>query len=156
MSQYFGDLDTVENQKVYQENVGRLSKLLRIRPQAVVCDMHPLYETTRYARAYARAYSLPLLQVQHHHAHVASVMAENNLRGSVIGVSFDGTGYGTDGCIWGGEILLCEGGSCQRFSHLQYTEMIGGDSSMKDAHRSALSFMAAAASGTGSSVLHRP
>ena len=151
MSQYFGDLDTVENQKVYQENVGRLSKLLRIRPQAVVCDMHPLYETTRYARAYARAYSLPLLQVQHHHAHVASVMAENNLRGSVIGVSFDGTGYGTDGCIWGGEILLCEGGSCQRFSHLQYTEMIGGDSSMKDAHRSALSFMAAAASGTCSS-----
>ena len=145
MSQYFGDLDTVENQQIYQENIRRMAKLLRIRPQAVVCDMHPLYESTIYAKDFAKKHGLPLLQVQHHHAHVASVMAENNLSGKVIGVSFDGTGYGTDGCIWGGEILLCEGSSCERFSHLRYVDMIGGDSSMKDAHRSALSHMAAAA-----------
>ncbi len=145
MSQYFGDLDSVENQEIYGENVDRMAELFRIRPQAVVCDMHPLYESTRFAKEYARKHRLPLLQVQHHHAHVASVMAENDLHGKVIGVSFDGTGYGTDGCIWGGEILLCEGSGCQRISHLAYVDMIGGDSSMKDAHRSALSYMAAAA-----------
>ncbi|MBQ9015343.1 MAG: carbamoyltransferase HypF [Firmicutes bacterium] len=145
MSQYFGDLDTVENQQIYQENVRRMAQLLRIRPQAVVCDMHPMYESTIFARDFAARHGLPLLQVQHHHAHVASVMAENNLTGKVIGVSFDGTGYGTDGCIWGGEVLLCEGSSCDRFSHLKYVQMIGGDSSMKDARRSALSHMAAAA-----------
>ncbi len=145
MSQYFGDMDTVENQEIYQETINRMAKLLRIRPGVVACDMHPLYETTRLAKEYAAKHGLPLLQIQHHHAHVASVMAENDLSGKVIGVSFDGTGYGTDGCIWGGEILLCEGGNCERFSHLRYIDMIGGDSSMKDAHRSALSHMAAAA-----------
>ncbi|MBQ9059632.1 MAG: carbamoyltransferase HypF [Firmicutes bacterium] len=145
MSQYFGDLDTVENQQIYQENIQRMAKLLRIRPQAVVCDMHPLYESTIFAKDFAKKHGLPLLQVQHHHAHVASVMAENNLSGKVIGVCFDGTGYGTDGRIWGGEILLCEGSACDRFSHLKYVDMIGGDSSMKDAHRSALSHMASAA-----------
>ena len=149
MSQYFGDLDTVENQQVFQENIRRMGRLFRIRPEAVVCDMHPLYESTIFAKEFAKKHGLPLLQVQHHHAHVASVMAENNLTGKVIGVSFDGTGYGTDGCIWGGEVLICEGGDCERFSHLRYIDMIGGDSSMKDAHRSALSYMA-------STVLYGP
>ncbi len=152
MSQYFGDMDTVENQKIYEENVRRMADLLRIRPQAVVCDMHPLYETGRFARAYAQENDLPLLEVQHHHAHVCSVMAENDLRGQVIGVSFDGTGYGTDGSIWGGEFLLCEGSSFRRLSHLEYIDMIGGDSSMKDARRSALSYMAAAANRTEGSA----
>ena len=143
VSQYFGDMDTVENQKIYDENIGRMSELFRIRPQAVVCDMHPLYQPTAYAEKYAKEHGLPLLKVQHHHAHVASVMAENNLEGKVIGVSFDGTGYGTDGAIWGGEFLLCEGGEFKRMAHLKYIDMIGGDSSMKDARRSALSYMAA-------------
>ena len=150
MSQYFGDMDTEENQSIYRQNVGRMAGLFRISPQLAVCDMHPLYETTRFAKEYAKATDIPLLQVQHHHAHVASVMAENNLAGKVIGVSFDGTGYGTDGKIWGGEFLLCEEGRFQRLSHLRYIDMIGGDSSMKDARRSALSYMAAAAkNGTG-------
>ena len=144
MSQYIGDLDTVENQQRYHDTVCRMSDLFRIRPKMVVCDMHPLYETTRYAEEYASFHSLPLLKVQHHHAHVASVMAENDLQGPVIGVSFDGTGYGTDGAIWGGEILLCEGAACERISHLKYVNMIGGDSSIKDARRSAFSYMTAA------------
>ena len=80
--------------------------MFRIQPQLAVCDLHPLYYTT----AYGEKTGLPLLRVQHHHAHVASVMAEHDLKGPVIGVSFDGTGYGTDGAIWGGEFLLCEGG----------------------------------------------
>ena len=143
VSQFFGDMDTVENQKIYEENITRMADLFRIKPQAVVCDMHPLYQPTIYAEKYAEENGLPLLKVQHHHAHAASVMAENNLEGKVIGVSFDGTGYGTDGAIWGGEFLLCEGGEFERMAHLKYVDMIGGDSSMKDARRSALSYMAA-------------
>ncbi len=149
-SQYFGDMDTEENQEIYRRNVERMSRLFRIRPEKVACDLHPLYETTRFAEEYAKANRLPLIRVQHHHAHVASVMAENDLKGKVIGVSFDGTGYGTDGKIWGGEILLCEGGGFERFSHLRYVNMIGGDSSMKDARRSALSYMLAGGSSGGS------
>ena len=147
VSQFFGDMDTVENQQIYEENIRRMEDLFRIRPQAVICDMHPLYRPTIFAEQYAQANGLPLLKVQHHHAHVASVMAENNLEGEVIGVSFDGTGYGTDGAIWGGEFLLCEDGDFRRMAHLKYVDMIGGDSSMKDARRSGLSYMAAYAKG---------
>ena len=107
-SRYFGDLDAAANQREYDNNVKMMEKLFRITPQKVVCDMHPNYYTTRFAKEYAAAHSLPLLQVQHHHAHVASVMAEHKLEGPLIGVAFDGTGYGTDGKIWGGEFLICE------------------------------------------------
>ena len=141
ISQFFGDMDTVENQQLYENNVLRLKDLFRVRPEAVVCDMHPLYYTTVFAEKYAAENSLPLIKVQHHHAHVASVMAENDLKGKVIGVSFDGTGYGTDGHIWGGEFFLCENGDTKRMSHLKYIDMIGGDASVKDARRSALSYI---------------
>ena len=141
MSQFFGDMDTIENQQIYEENIDRLKDLFRIRPEAVVCDMHPLYFTTQFAEKYAADNDLPLIKVQHHHAHVASVMAENDLQGKVIGVSFDGTGYGTDGNIWGGEFFLCEGSKAERIAHLRYVDMIGGDSSIKDAVRSALSYV---------------
>lgn len=141
ISQFFGDMDTVENQQLYESNVLRLSELFRVRPEAVVCDMHPLYYTTAFAEKYAAENGLPLIKVQHHHAHVASVMAENDLKGKVIGVSFDGTGYGTDGHIWGGEFFLCENGDTKRMSHLKYIDMIGGDASVKDARRSALSYI---------------
>ena len=141
ISQFFGDMDTVENQQLYENNVSRLKELFRVRPEAVVCDMHPLYYTTAFAEKYAAENGLPLIKVQHHHAHVASVMAENDLKGKVIGVSFDGTGYGTDGHIWGGEFFLCENGDTKRMSHLKYIDMIGGDASVKDARRSALSYI---------------
>ncbi|WP_256133547.1 carbamoyltransferase HypF [Anaerovorax odorimutans] len=137
MSQYFGDMDSVENQKIYEENVERMADLFRIKPELVVCDLHPLY----YTSAYAQKLGLPVLQVQHHHAHVASVMAEHDLAGKVIGVSFDGTGYGTDGAIWGGEFLLCEGGEFRRADHLRYVKMLGGDSSMKEGWKSAVSYL---------------
>lgn len=141
ISQFFGDMDTIENQKLYEENVKRLESLFRTTPNAVVCDMHPLYFTTSFGEKYAEENHLPLIRTQHHHAHVASVMAENDLKGKVIGVSFDGTGYGTDGCIWGGEFFICEGGNAQRIAHLKYVDMIGGDSSVKDAFRSAMSYI---------------
>lgn len=141
ISQFFGDMDTIENQTLYEENVERLKGLFRITPNAVACDMHPLYFTTAFAEKYAEENGLPIIRVQHHHAHVASVMAENDLHGKVIGVSFDGTGYGTDGCIWGGEFFICEGSEATRIAHLKYVDMIGGDSSVKDAGRSALSYI---------------
>lgn len=137
MSQYFGDMDSVENQKIYEENVERMAALFRIKPELVVCDLHPMYYTTDYAKKQ----NLPMLQVQHHHAHVASVMAEHDLEGKVIGVSFDGTGYGTDGAVWGGEFLLCEGGEFERMDHLRYVKMLGGDSSMKEGWKSAVSYL---------------
>lgn len=170
VSQFFGDMDSLENQNLYEENVDRMSDLFRIKPELVVCDMHPLYYTTEFAKKYAAEHggtatdgdaadasgtmpvlqvqhgdvlseNLPILQVQHHHAHVASVMAEHNLQGPVIGVSFDGTGYGTDGAIWGGEFLLCEGGRFERKDHLRYVKMLGGDSSMKEGWKSAVSYL---------------
>lgn len=137
MSQFFGDMDSMENQNIYEENVERMADLFRIKPEMVVCDLHPLYYTTEFAKQS----DLPLIQVQHHHAHVASVMAEHNLKGKVIGVSFDGTGYGTDGAIWGGEFLLCEKAKFQRMDHLRYVKMLGGDSSMKEGWKSAVSYM---------------
>lgn len=141
MSQFFGDMDTIESQSIYKENVKRLCSLFRIKPKAVVCDMHPLYFTTAFAEEYAEKNNIPLIRVQHHHAHVASVMAENQLKGRVIGISFDGTGYGTDGCIWGGEFFICDGSRVKRAAHLKYVHMIGGDSSVRDARRSALSYL---------------
>lgn len=147
MSQYFGDLDTVESQKIYSDNVGRMKGLFRISPDMVVCDMHPLYYTTKFAEEYAEENQLPLMKVQHHHAHIASVMAEHNIQDDVIGISFDGTGYGTDGKVWGGEFLYCKGSEFKRMSHLKYVKMIGGDSSMKEAWKSALSYIHAYGSG---------
>ena len=157
VSQFFGDMDSLENQAVYEENVDRMADLFRIKPEMVVCDMHPLYYTTEFAKKYAVEHGgattgaaaieggtdgeLPVLQVQHHHAHVASVMAEHDLQGPVIGVSMDGTGYGTDGAIWGGEFLLCEGGKFERKDHLRYVKMLGGDSSMKEGWKSAVSYL---------------
>ena len=138
VSQYFGDLDSIENMRIYEENVERMKSLFGIEPRIVICDMHPLYDTTRFAEKYAAQNGCDLIKVQHHHAHVASVMAEHHLPGPVIGVSFDGTGYGADGKIWGGEFLICEGSGFKRDSHLKYVKMLGGDSSMKEAWKSAI------------------
>ena len=140
VSQHFGDLDHLENMRVYEETAERMKTFFGINPGTIICDMHPLYETTKYAEKYAGENGIELIKVQHHHAHVASVMAEHDLAGPVIGVSFDGTGYGTDGNIWGGEFLICEGSSFKRDAHLKYITMPGGDASMKDAWKSAISY----------------
>ncbi len=136
MSQYFGDMDSAENREIYQSNVSRMAELFRINPSLAVCDMHPGYAPS----VFAQKLGIKTVKVQHHHAHIASVMAEHNIEGAVIGVSFDGTGYGTDGNVWGGEILVCEGGRFRRSRHLKYIRMIGGDGSMKEAWKSALCY----------------
>lgn len=142
VSQFFGDLDAEEIRANYVENIESLKTLFHIRPKLLVTDMHPLYFTYDFAKEYGKKHEIPILRVQHHHAHVASVMAEHDLKGDVIGVSFDGTGYGDDGTIWGGEFFVCNGAKYLRVAHLQTIPMIGGDNSMKEAWKTAMCYMA--------------
>lgn len=137
VSQYFGDLEEATVMQEYRKAYEDLTRLLRITPSYAVCDLHPNYHSARFAGALG----LPLLPVQHHHAHIASVMAEHDLRKRVIGIAFDGTGYGTDGCIWGGEFLVCEGADYTRAAKLKYMPVIGGDQSMRDAAKTAACYL---------------
>ncbi len=133
-SPYIGDLKDY-NTLLNQNNVlNRFSEIFRFTPNLIVCDMHPLYESTRIARDISEKKMLPILKVQHHHAHILSVMAENSLN-SCIGVAFDGTGYGTDGNIWGGEFLYCNRDSYDRKGHLSYVKLCGGDIAPKNARQ---------------------
>ena len=143
VSQFFGDLDAEQIRANYRDNIERMQELFHIKPNLLVTDMHPLYYTFDFAREYGEDHNVPILRVQHHHAHVASVMAEHQLSGDVIGVSFDGTGYGDDETIWGGEFLVCNGAKYFRAAHLQTIPMIGGDSSMKEGWKTAMCYMAA-------------
>jgi hydrogenase maturation protein HypF len=137
VSQYFGDLVQVSVLQEYKNSYTDLCRLLKLEPTLAVCDLHPNYASS----GFAKALKLPVLAVQHHHAHVASVMAEHELKERVIGVAFDGTGYGTDGNIWGGEFLICEGAGFVRAAHLSYQKILGGDRSMKDAKKTASCFL---------------
>ncbi len=137
MSQYIGDLKNYETWQFYTESIDRFKKLFRVEPRQVVCDLHPDYLSTRYAMETG----LPVIQVQHHHAHVASVMAEHGLVEPVIGVSFDGTGLGDDGNIWGGEFLVCDYRDYQRMAHLAYVSMPGGDKAALQPWRMALAYL---------------
>ncbi len=137
VSQYFGDLEEETVMEEYVCSQQELSELLKITPTHVVCDLHPNYFSSRYAKGLG----LPVLEVQHHHAHIASVMAEHDLEGKVIGIAFDGTGYGTDNAVWGGEFLLCENAKYQRTASLRYIPILGGDESMKDARKTATCYL---------------
>lgn len=143
VSEFLSDLESLENTDVYDERIDRLEKLLQIKPNVIVCDSHPLYYTTKLAKELAEKDKLELIMVQHHHAHIASVMAEHDIQGKILGFSFDGTGYGIDGNIWGSEMLLCEESDFQRLGHLEYVNMLGGDSSMKEAWKSCFSYLTA-------------
>jgi len=137
LSQYMGDLDSEASFITYKRNYAHMAVLLRMKPELAACDLHPDYMST----AFAQKLGIPLVRVQHHHAHTAAVMAENGLQGPVIGVSFDGTGYGDDGAIWGGEFLICEKANYTRVGHLRYVTMLMGDESMKDAGKTALCYL---------------
>ena len=143
LSQPFGDLKGVENRQVYEENVRRMKHLFQILPEYAICDLHPRYHSV----AYAKSLPVPLIQLQHHYAHILSVMAENRLQEPVIGVAFDGTGYGTDDTIWGGEFLLCQTDNFRRLGTLEPTLMISSDESMKDATKTAMCMLIAAGQG---------
>lgn len=131
LSSYVGDMADIRTVKALEESVKRMCELLEATPQNVVCDMHPKYNTV----AFAEGLDLPLKKVQHHYAHILSCMAENDYSEKVIGVSYDGTGFGTDGTIWGGEILLCDRTGFERMGSIKPFMQVGGDLSSKDGWR---------------------
>jgi hydrogenase maturation protein HypF len=141
MSQYIGDLKSRATYEFFSETINRFSGLFRFTPAAVVCDMHPGYLSTQYAVILEKELNIPLIRVQHHHAHIASCMAESGLDGEVIGISLDGTGYGTDGNAWGGEFMIADLKRFQRFSHFDYIPMPGGAKAVSDPWRMAFSYL---------------
>ena len=140
-SPYIGDMGDLRTVRALDESVARMSELLEAKPEKIICDLHPSYNTVHFARELAEKMSLPLEQVQHHYAHILSCMAENDLTGPVIGVSFDGTGFGTDETIWGGEILLCDLKGFERFGSIEPFMQLGGDSSAIECHRIAAALL---------------
>lgn len=143
LSHHIGDLENLETLESYEQGVEHFERLFRIQPQAVAYDLHPDYLATRYALARAEREGLPAVGVQHHHAHIASCMAEYGLSAGtpVIGLAFDGTGYGEDGAIWGGELFLAEYASYQRWGHLKYAPLPGGDLAARQPWRMALAWL---------------
>ena len=137
LSQHIGDLKNADTYDFFLENIQEFSRIYRFDPNHVACDMHPDYLSTRYAREL----KLPLTEVQHHHAHIASVMAEYDINEKVIGISYDGTGYGTDGNIWGSELLLSDYTSFNRFSHFEYIPLPGGDIATREPWRTGLAYL---------------
>jgi len=143
-SQHLGDLENLTGLEFFKESLAHLMRTFEIEPQAVVHDLHPGYLSTTWAREWAAERKLPLIAVQHHHAHIAGCMAEHGLEGPVIGLALDGTGYGTDGKIWGGEVLIARLGSFERFAHLEYVPMPGGEKAIKEPWRMAFAALRAA------------
>ena len=136
-SPYLGDMGDLRTVRALEESVRRMEELLEARPQIVACDLHPGYNTS----AYARTLGLPLIEVQHHYAHILSCMVENDLAEKVIGVAYDGTGYGSDGSIWGGEILLADYEGYERVASVVPFDQVGGDASSREGWRIAVSLL---------------
>ena len=143
LSQHIGDLENYETLSAFEENVEHMERLFRVRPEAVAYDLHPDYMATRYGLARAEREGLAAIAVQHHHAHIAAAMADKGLPGDrpVIGLAFDGTGYGPDGAVWGGEFLLADYHTYERPIHLRYVALPGGDLAVREPWRMALAWL---------------
>lgn len=141
MSQYIGDIKSKGTYDFFVESVEKLSRLFRFKPSCVACDLHPDYLSTRYAEELVNKLGIPLVRIQHHHAHIVSCMAEKGIEGKVIGVSLDGTGYGTDGNIWGGEFMIADMSNYTRYAHFDYVALPGGDKAIDEPWRMAYSYI---------------
>ncbi|MCK4514322.1 MAG: carbamoyltransferase HypF, partial [Spirochaetaceae bacterium] len=137
LSQHIGDLDDAATLEFFEEVLDRFPKLFRLSPRLMVRDNHPDYLSTQIAEQSG----LPTVAVGHHHAHIASCMAEHGLTSPVIGVALDGTGFGDDGAVWGGEFLIAELTDYQRFAHFDYVRLPGGDLAVEEPWRSGLSYL---------------
>lgn len=149
MSQHLGDQDQASSFDFFLDASRHLQSVLRITPQAIACDMHPDYLTSKWARAQ----SLPLFEVQHHHAHLAALHAEHGLESPILGVVLDGTGYGSDGTIWGGELLFGDAHSCERLAWLDPVAMPGGTAAIREPWRMGIAYLRHL---MGSAWVHHP
>ena len=138
LSQHIGDLQGVETTQFFEQTIARFLKLFRATPSLLAVDLHPEYISTKTAANFG---DLPIVQVQHHHAHIAACMAEHHLDEKVIGVAMDGTGYGDDGHIWGSEFLVCDLLGYQRITHFEYIPLPGGDAAAEEPWRMAVSWL---------------
>ncbi len=138
MSQHIGDLENLETEAFFRLTVDHLKRILDIQPEIIAHDLHPDYLSTRYALEQTDLTRIP---VQHHHAHITACMAENQIDGPVIGLAFDGTGYGGDGAIWGGEVLIAEAHKFTRAAQLSYVGMPGSAAAIQEPGRMAVSYL---------------
>jgi hydrogenase maturation protein HypF len=143
VSQHIGDMENLETLEHFQNTIELYKKLFRISPEIIVHDMHPEYLPTKYAKELADKEKIKLVPVQHHHAHIASCLADNGVKGPVIGVALDGTGYGVDGHIWGGEFLVGDYKDYTRLAHLEYLPLPGGSLAIKKPYRTAIGYLTA-------------
>ncbi len=143
---HIGDMGNLETLAAMRRSVDHLLRLFRIQPKAIAADLHPGYLSTVWARELAASRSVPLIQVQHHHAHVVSLLAEHGFSSDrrIIGCCFDGTGFGSDQAIWGGEFLIADAGGFDRLAHLKYVPLPGGDAGIRRPYRMALAHLHAA------------
>jgi hydrogenase maturation protein HypF len=138
LSQHIGDLQGLETTLFYEQTIAQFLNLFRVKPTLLAVDMHPEYISTKTAHHFA---ALPIVAIQHHHAHIASCMAEHHLDEKVIGVAFDGTGYGDDGNTWGSEFFVCDLKEYARITHFEYIPMPGGDLAAEEPWRMAVSWL---------------
>ena len=141
MSQYIGDLKNPATYKFFTETIERFSDIFRFKPEIVACDLHPQYLSTHHAQLFENEYKIPLVSIQHHHAHIVSCMAEHGLDEEVIGICLDGTGFGPDENIWGSEFMIADLKSFSRFTHFDYIPMPGGEKAIKEPWRMAYSYI---------------
>jgi len=143
LSHHIGDMENYETLRSFEQSVEHFERLFRVKPEAIAYDLHPNYLSTRFARQRAERENVKTIAVQHHHAHIAACMAEHGLDGSqpVIGMAFDGTGFGEDGAIWGGEVLVADYTGYERAFHLDYFPLPGGDAAIRKPARSALALL---------------
>lgn len=138
LGQHIGDLENLESYKFFQECVDHLQRILEVHPRIIAYDLHPDYFSTKWALAQE---GMQVIGVQHHHAHIAACMAENHLDGKVIGIALDGTGYGADGAIWGGEVLLADYNDFERAARFEYIPLPGGGAAIHEPWRTAVSYL---------------
>ena len=136
-----GDLENIETFQRYNKNIDHFKKIFSITPEIIAIDMHPDYMSTKFGIQESNEFGIKTIAIQHHHAHIASAMLENHITQKVIGISYDGTGYGIDGKIWGSEIAICDYKTFERKSHLSYIKLPGGDKAVKEPWRIGVSYI---------------